>query len=187
MVLTLRIGVTGHRSLRDESALATQVQRVLERIRELIPSSSSVELTFTIISPLAEGFDRLVVRELVKDPNARLEVPLPMPREEYLKDFETDESKHEFMSLLGRAEVVTELQQPGSRDEAYERAGRYVVDNSDVLIALWDGEPSRGQGGTAEIVAYARGRKRPLFWIRTNGEPQLKEELTGGIAATLSQ
>ena len=36
-----------------------------------------------------------------------------------------------------------------SRDEAYERAGRHVVDRADVLIALWDGQPPRGRGGTA--------------------------------------
>jgi hypothetical protein len=34
-----------------------------------------------------------------------------------------------------------------------------------VLIALWDGQPSRGKGGTAEIVAYARQRGIPVVWI----------------------
>jgi hypothetical protein len=45
-----------------------------------------------------------------------------------------------------------------TREAAYEQAGRRVVEASDVLLALWDGAPSRGQGGTAEIVEHARER-----------------------------
>jgi hypothetical protein len=37
-------------------------------------------------------------------------------------------------------------------------AGRVVVDRSSVLVAAWDGQPSRGLGGTADVVAYARER-----------------------------
>jgi hypothetical protein len=36
------------------------------------------------------------------------------------------------------------------------------VESSDVLLALWDGGASRGRGGTAEIVAYARERGVPV-------------------------
>ncbi|MEY2438480.1 MAG: hypothetical protein QOF97_3316, partial [Acidimicrobiaceae bacterium] len=48
------------------------------------------------------------------------------------------------------------------REAAYERAGRAVVETSDVLVALWDGGASRGRGGTAEMVAYARERGVPV-------------------------
>jgi hypothetical protein len=43
-----------------------------------------------------------------------------------------------------------------------------VVDRADAVIALWDGEPSRGRGGTAEIVAYAKERGVPLVLVSTN-------------------
>jgi hypothetical protein len=42
-----------------------------------------------------------------------------------------------------------------AREDAYARAGHAIVDASDVLVALWDGKPARGRGGTAEIVQYA--------------------------------
>jgi len=152
----LRIGVTGHRRLPDEEPLAEQVKQALQRIRELVPSSPHTPVLFTVISPLAEGADRLVAREVLRNDGADLEVPLPLPREEYLRDFQSDESKREFDALLSQAREVTELGPSESREKAYERVGHYVVDQCDVLIALWDGEPSRGQGGTAEIVEYAR-------------------------------
>lgn len=180
--LRLRIGVTGHRQLDDEQALSAQVRRAIERIRQLAPSSPHTPLLFTVVSPLAEGADRLVAREVLKDERADLEAPMPLPREEYLKDFESDQSKGEFSSFLARAKVVAELPPCGRRDEAYERVGRYVVDRSDVLIALWDGEPSRGQGGTAEIVAHARERGVPLMWIATKGRVEIVEELGKGLS-----
>jgi tetratricopeptide (TPR) repeat protein len=53
------------------------------------------------------------------------------------------------------------------RDAAYERVGRYVADHCEILIAIWDGQPARGRGGTAEIVAYARQANKPLVWIKS--------------------
>jgi len=43
-------------------------------------------------------------------------------------------------------------------EEAYLAAGCRVVDMSDVLLAVWDGQPARGKGGTGNIVEYARSR-----------------------------
>lgn len=40
-------------------------------------------------------------------------------------------------------------------DDAFVLAGRRVVDLSDQMIFVWDGGPSRGAGGTADVVAYA--------------------------------
>jgi hypothetical protein len=179
----LRIGVTGHRRLDDEEALAGQVGRVLERVGEILPASPYTQVLFTVVSPLAEGADRLVAREVLKNEGADLEVPLPLPREEYVRDFQSDESKREFTDLLLRAREVMELGPSKSRQEAYERVGRYMVDRCDVLIALWDGQPSRGPGGTAEIVQYAREREVPFFWIATKGQHEIVEEVGNGINA----
>ncbi|WP_459697965.1 hypothetical protein [Acidisoma sp. C75] len=41
----------------------------------------------------------------------------------------------------------------GLRAAQYERAGRYIVERSDTLLAVWDGEAGRGAGGTADLVA----------------------------------
>jgi hypothetical protein len=40
-----------------------------------------------------------------------------------------------------------------------------TVNHSDLLVTFWDGEPSRGRGGTAEIVAYARELGRRLIIV----------------------
>jgi hypothetical protein len=38
-----------------------------------------------------------------------------------------------------------------------------------VLLAIWDGEPSRGAGGTAETLLYSLERSIPVLCILTDG------------------
>lgn len=177
----IMIGVTGHRRLQDEAALAKQVRVTLERVRQLLPPLSSTPVMFSILSPLAEGADRLVVHEVLNFPASRLEVVLPLEKSDYLQDFETPDSKTEFEELLSRARRVKQLPPAASRNEAHTQAGRHVVDHCDVLIALWDGKPAAGQGGTAEIVQYARETRCPLFWIHTADATEITEELGKGL------
>lgn len=166
---SLRIGVTGHRQLSDPAVLVPAIRAAIAGVIERFLGPEAEPPPLLVISALAEGADRLVAAEVLAGPDATLEAVLPLPPAEYLADFTADESKAEFSELLRRASAVW-LARPGSsRDEAYERAGRHVVDRADVLIALWDGEPPRGRGGTATVVAYARERGVPVAWVPTSG------------------
>jgi len=128
------------------------------------------------VSSLAEGADRLVARELLAEPGSRLEVVLPLARTDYVRDFQDAGSRREFRHLLELASQVRSAPRHLTRDEAYEWAGRQVVDRCDALIAVWDGEPPRGRGGTAEIVRYARVCGVPLAVVSTKGEPPVPAE-----------
>jgi hypothetical protein len=150
-----------------------EVADCLESIRKMFSATSSTSVVFSILSALAEGADRLVVKvALDGDLDVELGAVLPLAVEDYLEDFKTDESRREFEQLLKRSAAQVKLQRPRSqesyqREAAYERAGRYIVDRSDVLIAVWDGRESQGHGGTAEIVDYARQRGVPVLVVST--------------------
>jgi hypothetical protein len=186
---TFRIGVTGHRDLADPESFRAPMDEALCRLKELVPVSPRVGLTLVVVSALVEGADRLVAKKVLTNKDARLEVALPLPEEEYLEDFKDEASKEEFLCLLGQASE-TPWQAPDGldRDVAYERAGRHVVDRCDALIALWDGKKSRGRGGTAEIVGYAQEHGVPIAWVHTEGELVVDYALgsPGRKAATLS-
>ena len=156
----LVIGVTGHRDLRPEDVphLEQKVKQIFQRFREHYPSTPLL-----VLSPLAEGADRLVARVgLLPEFGARLVVPLPMPAALYEYDFEEPESVDEFRALLGRADCTfvvppaahpESIKAPGpARDRRYELAGSYVVEKSQILIALWDGTESGKIGGTSAMV-----------------------------------
>jgi hypothetical protein len=152
------IGVTGHRDLAPGDRLAAKIDAVLDEIAQ-------TPLGLVVLSPLAEGADRLVAERVLARRGAELEAVLPMAEADYERDFETDASRAEFRSLLARAGTVHRLPDASNREKAYAAAGRFVVDRCDVLIAVWNGRASNGPGGTAEIVAYARSLPRRLFVI----------------------
>ena len=53
----------------------------------------------------------------------------------------------------------------GDRVNAYEATGRIVVRNCDLQIAIWDGLPGKGRGGTADIVRYCAQYGGPVWLI----------------------
>jgi len=160
--LPLVVGITGHRDICPEDVVSLEkaVTDILTKFQHDYPSTP-----LTFLSPLAEGADRLAARIALKC-GARLIVPLPMPREDYLQDFQTDESRAEFMELLEQAELHFELHLVhGTTENAiksdnverahqYAHVGAYIVQHCQILIALWDGVGSSAEGGTAEIVKF---------------------------------
>lgn len=172
--LTVRVGVTGHRSLKDPQRVAAGVAKILGILDRRM---HGILRRYQVISPLAEGADRLVASEVLDWRGtigraglfpAGLRVVLPMSQKEYYATFNEDrreDSIAEFEKLLALAGPPLVLHPGKDRKEAYEHVGRYVVENCDVLIAVWDGQPSRGRGGTAEVLDFARSGHCTVFWI----------------------
>lgn len=154
------IGITGHRILPDIQLVASQVDDALKKI------SRKFNGPYYIYSSLAEGADQIVARRALELLNAKLIVPMPLRKEDFLTDF-SGESKLEFLELLNLADQVIELPPNQNRGEAYECAGRFILERIDVLIALWDGKPPKGRGGTGQMVAEARIRGLPVAWIHS--------------------
>lgn len=154
------IGVTGHRVLAEPERVAAGVNAALNRLAETYPGRS-----LRVISALAEGADRLVVRHALKSGGIRVVAVLPLPRYDYLADFESAGSKDEFLRMLGPAEEVIELPARPNREDAYTAAGDEVIQRADVLLVIWDGGDAQGRGGTAEVVARARALGKPIAWV----------------------
>ncbi len=115
------------------------------------------------LSSIAEGADMTFARTALRL-GLGWEVVLPLPPAEFRKDF-SPESWLEVEGLLGEAEHVRVIGERSHRDDAYLDCGMETVNHCDVLLAVWDGERSRGRGGTAEIVGYARDLGRPVIII----------------------
>ncbi|HEX6520254.1 MAG TPA: hypothetical protein VF070_09625 [Streptosporangiaceae bacterium] len=71
--------------------------------------------------------------------------------------------------LLALTEHVDRLPFSQSSQEAYYAAGQMVVDKCDHLLAVWDGRPAGGLGGTADIVEYAQKQGKPTTVIWPDG------------------
>ena len=180
---TLVIGAAGHRKIDDGPGLEVAVADAIHDVIDLVPPLRNTELVLTVLSPLAEGADRIVAHEVLRLPGSRLEVVLPMDREAYARDFESAGSRREFDELVDAASAVRRIDGASSRTDAYARAGRYVVDHCDILVAIWDGQPAEGPGGTAEVVEYARSRGCPLIWLDPTDRGKAKYEPGNGLRA----
>ena len=173
--LVVQIGVTGHRPNRlspDVAAsLPGQCEQVLQAISALASRLHDPLLhspqppLLRILSPLAEGADRIVAHAGLAL-GADLQCPFPFHIEEYCRDFTSEASRVEFQDLVAKASAV--FQADGERDMdslAYERIGRIVLEQSDFLIAIWDGEPAAGRGGTTQIIEEALEQNVPVVWL----------------------
>ena len=77
----IRIGVTGHRVLDDPSAMQAMVKKAIEaEVEKLFPEEArqniesvrragTTAISFRVLSPLAEGADRVVARAVLADPD----------------------------------------------------------------------------------------------------------------------
>jgi hypothetical protein len=140
------IGCTGHRDL-PSGALAYVRSGILAEL----PHDSD---HLVGICSLAIGADQLFAR-LVLDVGGQLHVVIPSSR--YEDTFAPDEIGP-YRALLDRARESETLAFPEPSEDAFLAAGKRVAELSDALIAVWDGQPALGKGGTADIVAFARGR-----------------------------
>ncbi len=143
----IRIGCSGHQTLTSATrrSVAAEIAKVL--------ATSADELEG--LSSLAVGADQVFAYAVL---SAGAQLHAVIPSEGYEASFTTDKSKRSYRALLDLAGHSTTLAFATPTQAAYLAAGHYVVDNCDLLLAVWDGEAAAGTGGTADIVKYARER-----------------------------
>ena len=149
-----RIGVTGHTNLSSESApivaksIRTEILKTLDLATEVVG-----------VSCLARGPDQIFAR-VILDLGGSLEVVLPAT--DYRHRLVKPDNAEEFDELIGRACRVHVMPFERSNRDAYMAASEYVLESVDSMIAVWDGGPSGGTGGTADVVTAARKRGIPV-------------------------
>jgi len=180
--LAFRVGASGSRVLAAgvQSGLQQQMRAVLGDIARMLrvlageargvyaaDGQGAIMPRLRVVSPLAEGADRLVA-EAALSLGYALEAPLPFAQADYEADFSATIAG--FRALLARATRRLELD--GDRDDrerGYEAVGRHVVRNADLLIAVWDGRAAKGRGGTGDIVRFAIRTGVPVWWLHSDG------------------
>ena len=154
------------------------VHEILEELKGSNPFTP-----IKVLSPLAEGADRIVARVAIKM-GVPLIVPLPHPEDHYLLDFAHEDSRSEFRALLAEAESsfvvekdccsIPKMEQGTTTDQdmGYARVGLYVGINSHLLLTFWDGAENDKPGGTFQTFNY-----------RLNGSHQLVPLYDDNVAA----
>ena len=126
------------------------------------------------MTSLAVGTDQLFADAILRQGGTFKAI---LPFHDYRLKFSEGRDRDEYNRLLSLATQVDVLKKPSSSREAYLQAGKQVVNMSEVLLAVWDGRPAAGLGGTGDIVEYARECGRPLVHIDPIGRVVKKASL----------
>ena len=180
--LAFRVGVVGHRPDRLDNSKLDEMAATIRTILSIVKAETHAvadQLTefyddarpiLRAISPLAEGTDRILAEQALSL-GFELCAVLPFPQSEFEKDFAQshaleDKSLSRFRGLL--AQATTRFELDGTRAEeaaAYGRGGLVVLNQSDLLIVVWDGERQGKRGGTEESFGEERSRGVTVVWI----------------------
>jgi hypothetical protein len=163
------IGFTGHRQIQDPAGL----ERTLHGVLGEFASGQGVE--WLAVSSAAAGADLAFARAALAR-RLSWEAILPLAPAAFAPDFAPAEWR-QVEALLAEAETVRVIGERDSREDAYLDCGMETVNRCDLLVAVWDGGPARGRGGTAEIVAYARELRRPLIIVNAQTLAVSRENL----------
>lgn len=150
------LGGTGHRYIRPENGSTRLVSGTeLEMpLRELLHRHFDRLMPERFIGGGALGFD-MVATDVARERGIPYTLALP-----YLgfDDRWNDQERERLHGLSQEADEVRYVSAPGYSRHKMERRNHYIVDNSDQLIALWDGRKS----GTGNCILYAWSRRRPV-------------------------
>ncbi|GAB3478953.1 hypothetical protein [Amycolatopsis cihanbeyliensis] len=154
-----RIGISGHSNLTTDT-----VSLVAEGIRGVLAEHTGASLVG--VTCLARGADQVFAR-VVLELGGAIEVVLPAT--DYREHKVKPDNAADFDALISQAHTVHTLPFAESNREAYMAASEYLLDHITALVAVWDGGPSGGHGGTADVVDAARERGLPVTVVWPTG------------------
>lgn len=168
-----RVAVSGHRlnQLPEEARPALQAL-IADALTALESSAkeAGIKAPLILVSALAEGADRFAAHA-AKAKGWGMESPLPFLIPRYEQDFADEASITEFQSLLKAADLVAPIDgealiAAGAGGAApYAAVGEALLQDADALLAVWNGAPKKGPGGTAEVLENALAGGMCVVWL----------------------
>jgi hypothetical protein len=159
------IAVTGHMDLSPDSI--PLVRAALDEYLAPIAAAGQV----TGVSCIARGADTLFAEAILATGGRLMAI---IPSQDYRQSKVKPDHAPTFDNLVEAARDVTVLPFTSANRDAYEAANRVLIERADRLVAVWDGQPPNGKGGTADTVTQARAAGIPvdIIWppgaVRSN-------------------
>jgi hypothetical protein len=156
----MTLGITGHQelSIQVEAFVKARLQAELQAQPEVL-----------CVSSLAIGADQLFAQAALA---CAASLHVVVPCQNYEDTFSSPPALAQYQYLLAQATSVETLDYDQPSSAAFLAAGQRVADLSDKLVAIWNGKPARGEGGTADIVAYAQRLGKPVLILWSSAPSQ---------------
>lgn len=167
-LIPIVVSATGHRFINNNKDELERVYKslnaVFDELQQTYPNSPII-----LMSPLAEGADR-IISEVAYSRGHSIYIILPMEVEQYKRTFKDSSARVEFDNLIDKymqrsSNKIIDITEKfylktnnssTSNDIAYLKAAEYMANNSQILIALWDGTEQEASVGTYKTVTLMR-------------------------------
>lgn len=189
------IGITGNRDITNEQSIFIN-KSIEDFLRKFLLDKVSEKIV--ILTPLADGADRIITDVVLDNfSDMKILIPLPFSENLYKNTFgkalkinniSQKDSIKEYEDLLQKIkkhnkcdDIYIKLEfdkenylnqnidkQREIRNEQYALLGEYLIEKSDILIAIYDKNREIKKGGTIEIVNKFKlivNQKKKLFEI----------------------
>ncbi len=165
--VTKTICFTGHRPqtityLWNEES--QECKKLKEVLKSTIINAIEKENVCHFISGMAIGIDMIcaeIVLDLkIKYPHITLECALPCETQAVRW---SEKYRDRYFGIVEKSDKETLLQTHYTKDCMFKR-NKYMVDNSDIVIAVWNGNRS----GTGNTVEYAKRNNKRIILINPN-------------------
>ena len=158
------VGVTGHRDLLPAQlpAIRTAIETLLKQLVLAHP-----DVRIQVLCAMADGAD-LLVAEVALELGVDVLALLTFPEDICRADLQSDEARTAFDRVMLSAERL-ELPLPAGvtreslgtgggpeRDRQYQHAGLLLARYCSLLVAIWDGRPTRHLAGSARVIEFRR-------------------------------
>ena len=168
--ISLLVAVTGHRDIVEIDIPKIRAD-ICAQLVNIESNTIKQNVRPILLSGLAAGGDQLVAQEALKR-NWDVFAVFPMPLSDFLEDFTSQKDREALMNLKAQCKQVIEIPWALSldsditdqRDQQYRNQSIFIVRQSQLVIALWDGTPANlsGSCGTAYAVELCRKGPPPV-------------------------
>ncbi len=120
------------------------------------------------ISGMADGADIdfanhvLFFRDIEEDITLEAALPYPPPYQKNLTDYCIE--RNCILMVCNKKTIVSPYYQKG----CFQKRNHYMVDKSDLVLAIWNGKHS---GGTWNTIKYAQSKNKKIRYIMLNEIP----------------
>lgn len=153
----MKIAITGHRpnKLDNDYNLTSPL---ISKIKELLQEIVDKEKPSLLISGMALGVDTLWAK-IAHENKINLVAAIPCKNQDKVW---VSQSKKLYQTLLENSLTTTiYISEEEYNSECMQKRNEWMVDNCDLLIAVWDGT----QGGTSNCVSYAKKQNKLIIEI----------------------
>lgn len=170
------VGFTGHRPGEGPGRSAESLRACRDSVRKVLTHLSEKSAakggTIELLTGVAAGAD-LEAAEVAGELEIPLHVMLPVPESMFERDF-----AGELASDWPRAMRLIEAAQAGrdggtfriaggdnTRPDCYHEANLQMINSTDVIVAVWNGESADGVGGTGELIDEVKRLGKPYVVV----------------------